>query len=248
MAGLAAFWLYTRFGWMYAAWAAAIAISFIPFQFHLPLIYGRFILAGVLTAIFSVTYWFSMHTRPDYQRSRNQVLQAGLLIGIYLTLNQQLQALPLFGGWQQSYGATTRAAYPAAYWITYALCWALPLTLLVYGVLRRRRVLLDVGLLTLGITFATNKDYLGFAHKPWDPIVFGFFWISLAAVAHWLLSDVKRADRWKLTNKNILRPENHGFDISAAGVALVGPSSEAPASLDRFGDGQSGGAGASRGF
>jgi hypothetical protein len=247
---LTLFWLYTRFGWMYAAFASAIALSVIPFQLHLSDPVARLLLAAVLSVLFFFTYAFSMHTRPDFQRSRNQVLQASLLFGIYLAFNLQLEALPLFkSGWQAAYGATTRQTFPTIYWITYVLCWAHALGLILWGLQRRRRVLLDVGILTLGITLATNKDYWGLAHQPWDPIVFGLFWIALAAAAHRFLSDKDRAARWKLTGDNILKPENHGLDLAAIGVALSAPIPAAPhSSAAPFGGGESGGAGTSRDF
>jgi hypothetical protein len=246
---LALFWLYSRFGWMYAAYGAAIALATLPFQFHLSELMARMVLAGELAVIFFFTYAFSTHTRPDFQRSRNQVLQASLLFGIYLTFNLQLESLPLFNaGWRSTYGLPMHTQFPLLYWITYVLCWTHAFTLIIWGLKRRRRVLLDVGILTLGITLATNKDYWGWPYKIWDPILFGLFWIAVAAAAHRWLANKQRAARWQLTGDNILNPDNHGLDPAALGVFLTAPAAPVPGAETAFGEGSSGGAGASRNF
>jgi hypothetical protein len=79
--------------------------------------------------------------------------------------------------------------------------------------------------------------------------LFGLFWIGVAAIAHRVLSNTARAERWQLTNKNILKPSEHLMNAASVGVALTAPTPPTShGSPPSFGDGSSGGAGASRGF
>jgi hypothetical protein len=110
-----------------------------------------------------------------------------------------------------------------------------------------------VGLITLALTLATNKDYLGLKHYPWDPMVFGLTLILGAVLIIRFLAKGQNQERYGFTAESILKPEQYGLSLAEIGAAALpgttsSPVETQPTDPSPFEGGQSGGGGASRSF
>ncbi len=118
---------------------------------------------------------------------------------------------------------------------------AMPVLVLAFGIMKRRRAFIDTGLLISLITVVVNKDYLGLKHYAWDPAILGILLLGTALASLRLLKNSKQG----FTSEDLLKPEGHGIDLAVI-AAFAAPSAESPGPADPFSGGQSGGAGASR--
>jgi hypothetical protein len=253
LASAGAFWLYFRFGFLYAAVISAACVCVVPFQLSLPPASERAIVAMVLALVLlSSIRAESIETR-DFRKERSVILQACLLAGIYLAVNLRLPELGRahFGNPAPFY--QPHAGFPPLfYWATYGLTFLVPVLGLYHGLKSRKRIVINVSLIAALLTLATNKDYLGFKHYAWDPAVLGVLMVVAAIlIMRWLASGTREA-RNGFTAQNLLKPENHGISLADLGAALLPGAIQAnlpPASPDKpFAGGQSGGGGASSGY
>jgi hypothetical protein len=244
-----AFWLYLRFGFLYAAVISVACICVVPFQLSLTPEGERAVLAIVLVLILLTSVRAKRFEAHDFKKERIAALQACLLAGVYLAINLRLPELGRahFGHPMPLYRPHAGIA-PWFYWATYGLTFLVPALGFYFGVKNRKRIVINVSLIAALVTLATNKDYLGYKHYAWDPAVLGVVMvISAVILMRWLANGPLEA-RNGFTAQNLLKPENHGISLADVGAAMLPGAIHAnlpPASPDKpFGGGQSGGGGA----
>ncbi|HTZ39085.1 MAG TPA: hypothetical protein VMB77_02925 [Syntrophales bacterium] len=252
LASAGTFWLYLRFGFLYAAVISAACACVIPYQLSLPHEYERLILVMVLVIILLASIQAERSEPHDFRRERRTMLQACLLAGIYLAVNLRLPELGRTYFGYVPYYRPHAGFVPCFYWATYGLTYLVPAIGLYHGLKRRKRIVINISLIAVLLTLATNKDYLGFKHYSWDPAVLGVVMVLFAiALMRWLANGPREA-RNGFTAKNLLKPENHGISLADIGAAILPGAIHAnlpPASSDKpFAGGQSGGGGAASGY
>jgi len=246
----AAFWVYLRFGFLYAAVISIASASVVPFHLSLPPAAEKSLLAAGLGLILLAGIRAERSETRDFLRDRSEALQAILLAGIYLALNVRLHLLGRMwlgdhGAWPDPY-----AGYPPwFYWATYGLVFLVPALGLRHGIRARKRVVVNASLILLVLSLATHKDYLGFKHYAWDPILLGGAMIAVAvAVTRWLNAG-EDGMREGFTARSLVKPEDHGISLADIGAAaipgMVGGPQQPPQPEKPFEGGQSGGGGAS---
>ncbi len=249
----AAYWLYLRFGFLYAAVLSVVSASAIPFHLSLSPATEKILLGLVLLLILLASIRGESCETRDFAKDRSASLQALLLAGIYLALNLRLHLLGRM--WFGDHGAL-RDAYggypPWFYWATYGLVYLVPLLGFTWGLRTRKRMVINAGVILFIVTLSTNKDYLGFKHYAWDPVLLGGAMIAVAiAVTRWLDAGEKGI-RNGFTTRSLVKPEDHGISLADIGAAAIpGMVSEArpqPQADRSFEGGQSGGGGASGNF
>jgi hypothetical protein len=101
------------------------------------------------------------------------------------------------------------------------------------------------------VTLLTNKPYLGWPRRTWDPILLGVLLMAVALVLRRWLSKGPNRERAGFTSERLLSKESAVLTLlSAASVAFqpdarlsqAGPAAPDPATPD-FGGGGSGGGG-----
>jgi hypothetical protein len=250
LASACAFWLYLRFGFLYAAVISAACACVVPFQLSATPASERAIVAAVLALILLTSIRAERFETRDYRKERSATLQACLLAGIYLAVNLRLPELGRahFGN-PVPYYQPFAGFPPLFYWTTYGLTFLVPVLGLYLGLKRRKRIVINTSLIAAVLTLVTNKDYLGFEHYAWDPAVLGVVMVVAAVFIMRWLSNGSRKARSGITAQNLLEPENHGIDLADLGAALLPGAIQAnlpPASPEKpFAGGQSGGGGAS---
>jgi hypothetical protein len=247
------FWLYLRFGFLYAAVLSVACACIVPFQLSLTPASERAILAMVLVFILLTSIRAESIEKGDFKKDRSATLQACLLAGIYLAVNLRLPELgKAFWGHSGMSYRPFAGFPPLFYWMTYGLTFLIPALGLYHGLKSRKRIVINVSLIAALLTLATNKDYLGFKHYAWDPAIFGVVLIIAAIVVMRWLADGGREARNGFTAQNLLKPENHGINLADLGAAVLPGVIQAnlpPSSPDKpFAGGQSGGGGASSGY
>jgi uncharacterized membrane protein YhiD involved in acid resistance len=253
LASAGAFWLYLRFGFLYAAVISVACVCVVPFQLSLPHEIERAIVAMLLALILLTSIRAESFEIHDFKKERGALLQACLLAGIYLAVNLRLPELGRapFGNPAPFY--QPHAGFPPLfYWPTYALTFLVPALGLYHGLKSRKRIVINVSLIAVLLTLATDKDYLGFKHYAWDPAVLGVAMVMAAIfIMRWLANGDREA-RNGFTAQNPLKPEDHGINLAELGAALLPGAIQAnlpPSSPDKpFAGGQSGGGGASSGY
>jgi hypothetical protein len=253
LASACAFWLCLRFGFLYAAVLSVAFACVVPLQLSLPHESERAILAMLLALILLTSIRAESFESSDFKRKRSATLQACLLAGIYLAVNLRLPELG------KAYWAHAGMSYrpfagfpPLFYWMTYGFTFLIPALGLYHGLKSRKRTVINVSLIAALLTLATNKDYLGFRHYAWDPAILGVTMvISAIVIMRWLANGREEA-RSGYTAQNLLKPENHGINLTDIGAAVLPGAIHAnlpQASPDKpFNGGQSGGGGASQGY
>ncbi len=253
LASVCAFWLYIRFGFLYAAVLSVVFACVVPFQLSLPPVSERAILAMLLVLILLTSIRAESFEPSDFKKERSATLQACLLAGIYLAVNLRLPELgKAFWGHSGMSYRPFAGFPPLFYWMTYGLTFLIPGLGLYHGLKRRKRIVINVSLIAALLTLATNKDYLGFKHYAWDPAILGAMMIVAAiAIMRWLANGGQEA-RSGYTAQNLLKPENHGINLADLGAALLPGAIQAnlpPSAPEKpFAGGQSGGGGASEGY
>ncbi len=251
---LFSFWLYIRFGFLYAALISTVALGFFPFQFSLPPIWERSLLFLLLGLLFLMSLQTECDTLEDFRKKRKGIIQACLFMGLYLTVN--LRIFTVAESWfdQISLHFTPYAGFPPIfYWVSYILTVLIPALGLYLGIQHRKRALINAAGIALVLSLATNKDYLGLKHYAWDPMIFGATLILAAVlIIHWLAKGEDKA-RCGFTTESILKPERYGLALPEIGAAVMpgvttASTETAPVVPSPFEGGQSGGGGASRNF
>jgi hypothetical protein len=238
------FQVYRRLGLRYAAVAAMGCAAFIPIQLALPTPVGVLLASAVLAGIFGVARHVRRAHQNDLTGEEMRTFEVAAVAGTYLVLNLHV-GVPLLG-----IGGDA-VLVPWFKWTTYVLVWALPPITMWLGVRERERALLDIGIVTLLVTLVTNKQYLGIARNPWDPIVFGVLVAGAAIFIRRWIAAGPREERGGFTSARVSAEE-------AEVIAAIGTASAAfhPAPRDQpdieqhpgFGGGRSGGAGGGAGF
>jgi uncharacterized membrane protein YgcG len=164
----AAFALYRRFGYVYAAIAAMICAGLAPFELDVPLVVRRLLATAILTACVVAARLKHRQYGDEYPGDEYGALQAAAVLGVYAALNLQLSS-----------PAADSFAAPF-YWFTYAMIWIVPGAACLSSARERDRLLLDASLLMALATVITSKPYLGLARQAWDPILLGVLLIGTA--------------------------------------------------------------------
>jgi hypothetical protein len=227
------FGLYRRFGFVYAAFGSMVCVLAIPFQLELPASIQRSLAAAAMVFVFGVARSKRLTSRVEYFSSDYGQLQAAALAGVYVVLN-----VHILGSWYTVNGWF--------YWCTYAVTWVLPLIGVRWGIREKDRELIDVSIVLMLVTLLTNKAYLGWPRRSWDPILLGIVLIAIAiAVRRWL-SKSPGGERHGFTPARILDRERVILSRVSTASALArpgpAPSRAEPASTE-FGGGRSGGGG-----
>jgi Ca2+/Na+ antiporter len=248
-----AFWIYLRFGYLYAALISILALCVIPFQLSVSPTTERLMLLFVLCVVFVFRLISDKPDIEDFKKERNTTIQACLLVAIYVTVNLQILGLiGLFLSDPHLIHLHPKLFPPYIYWLSYILTFILPAAGIFWGIQSRKRLILNTNLVMACITLATNKSYLGMTRYAWDPAILGVVLIALSIlISRWLASGPNKA-RHGFTAENILKPEDHGINLADAAAALTPGVIEAQqpqTPRDKFFEGgSSGGGGASRDF
>jgi hypothetical protein len=237
---VAAFVLFRRFGFVYAGVASILFATCFVFDLQQSDTFRRLFAFILLLTVF----FFSRERRQDHEwdfpADTYAVFEAVSWAGLYLVANLKISS------W-----VSTPDEVRTFYWATYGLTWLLPAAGLWFAVRDRHRLMLDVNIVLAIATLMTNKPYLGASQKPWDPILFG---VMLAAVSLGLrrwLANGPDGSRAGFVAHRVLESEKQ--QLSMAGNATVFAPGAPPPSAHQppppsFGDGRSGGAGATGSF
>ncbi len=246
----AAFWVYLRFGFLYAAVLSIASASAVPFHLSLPPAAEKIVLAAALALILLTSIRAEGSETRDFARDRSETLQAILLAGLCLTLNLRLHLLG--SAWFGDPGPIhdPHAGYPPwFYWTTYGLVYLVPALGLWHGIRARKRMVINASLILFILSLAVNKDYLGFRHYAWDPAILGAAMIVAAAVLTRWLKSGQGETRNGFTARSLVKPEDHGISLADIGAAaipgMVGAPPKPPQADRPFEGGMSGGGGAS---
>ena len=185
---------------------------------------------ALLSFIFFLIALWEDNERRDFRKAHCAPLQSLCLGGIYLLANLHLTTLMMMG---RPHAALPpyQGVSPAAYWISYALVWTIPMATLFWGILSRKRIVIDVSLICAALTLATNKDYLGWRHYAWDPIILGTTLVlSAIFLKRWLAGGEEKM-RGGFTAEKILAEEKTAQDLlqglAATAVTDTGPTNTA---------------------
>jgi len=254
LAGAFAYWLYLRFGFLYAALIGLVSLCIIPFQFSFSIIWERTLVFLLLYLLFLISLGTETEALEDFRKKRKGILQACLFAGIYLSVNLRIvEAAEAWFDQTPPYLNPYAGLPPEAYWVSYVLTFIVPVAGLYLGIKARKRALMNTAAIALVLTLATNKDYLGLKHYAWDPILLGAMLILAAIlIIRWLATGRKK-ERNGFTADRILKPERDGLNLAEIAAAAVpgmtaSPVEAQPAEPSPFENGQSGGGGAARGF
>ncbi len=246
----AAFWVYLRFGFLYAAVLSVASAAAVPFHLSLPPAEEKIVLAAALALILMTSLRAESSETRDFARDRSETLQAILLAGIYLALNLRLHLIGSAFFDDPGILHDRYAGYPPwFYWATYGLVFLVPALGLWHGIRARKRMVINASLVLSLLTLATNKDYLGFRHYAWDPAILGAAMIVAAvALTRWLKGG-QGETRNGFTARSLVKPEDHGISLADIGAAatpdMVGAPPRPPQADRPFEGGMSGGGGAS---
>ncbi|MEI7637836.1 MAG: hypothetical protein WCJ37_11055 [Syntrophus sp. (in: bacteria)] len=248
-----AFWVYLRFGFLYAAFIAVAALCVVPFQLSLSPANERVALVSILMLMLWMNLRKCLPTNEDFKKEKLATIQAFLLAGIYLAVNLRLPELfRIQSGYPGISDRSFAGFAPLFYWTTYVLTFLVPALGLYYGLKNRIRLIIDVSLVSAVITLATNKDYLGLKHYEWDPAILGVVMVIVAGfIIRWLIGG-NNGMRHGYTARNMLKPENYGISPADLGTAVViGEIAANQPSIQPekpFSGGESGGGGVSSGY
>ena len=246
----AAFWVYLRFGFLYAAVLSVASAAAVPLHLSLPPAEEKIVLAAALALILMTSLRAESSETRDFARDRSETLQAILLAGIYLALNLRLHLIGSAFFDDPGILHDRYAGYPPwFYWATYGLVFLVPALGLWHGIRARKRMVINASLVLSLLTLATNKDYLGFRHYAWDPAILGAAMIVAAvALTRWLKGG-QGETRNGFTARSLVKPEDHGISLADIGAAatpdMVGAPPRPPQADRPFEGGMSGGGGAS---
>jgi len=188
--------------------------------------------------------------RFDYLNDGYSLVEGFLWLGIYLAINLQLSSLRLLGMWWGAPRMDAGFSRPF-YWTTWVLTWCLPPVILTRGVRLKDRFVIAVGAVTVILTLATNKSYLGWPRHTWDPMLLGILLIGVALfIRRWLASS-PGGIRHGFTAERLSGKDKEWMNAGSAVIGALSPHAVAPQTGSpevRFGGGDSGGGGASSDF
>jgi hypothetical protein len=242
----AAFAIYFRFGYVYAAVGGMLCVGAIPFQiFGISSDERRLIAALSLAVIWFIARAARRRHGDEFPGDEYAFIEVAAWVILYGFLNLHLfsYVVPF-----STVGAATSQGF---YWFTYAMTWLLPALGISLAVRAKQRLMLDVNLAMALATLATNKPYLHAIQMPWDPILFGLLLIGVVIVVRrWLANDATGI-RNGFTAARLLESDRRNLAAVATASILLDPKA-APASPNqetfKTQGGRSGGAGASGSF
>ena len=239
-AAIASVAVYMRFGYLYAALAAAVCAAFAPFFLGISETPARLLSVLVLSVVFVAAHSLRRPYGDDFPGDDYGSVQAVAWLCIYAVLNLHLSF---------DFFRATKHYPPAFYWGTYAAVWILPAAGLYFGLRSKHRFLIWASLVMALATLATNKPYLGWERHTWDPILLGVILIGVVlAVRHWL-SRGRDGQRYGFTSQSILNADReslailHGLAGAAQPFASHPPAATQTPSSFEPGGGRSGGGG-----
>ncbi|MEN6374087.1 MAG: hypothetical protein ABFD75_04790 [Smithella sp.] len=219
---MTAYWIYLRFGLLYAAAISIVALGVIPFQFNLSPATERLMLFFVLCVIFVFSLHVDQPDIEDFRKDKYAKMQACLLMAIYLTVN--LEILGLVGLIMMNTHVVhlnPKLFPPSIYWSSYVLTFLIPAAAVYWGIRSRKRLIINVGIVLACVTLATNKSYLGWTRYAWDPAILGIVLVGLSLfITRWLNSGPDQK-RFGFTARDILKPEEGGITPADVAAALT---------------------------
>lgn len=245
--------IYSRAGYLYAAFISVIPLGVIPFQMSIPPVVERSLLLLILCGLFAFSLAADKPDIEDFRKDRSAMIQAGLLIAIYLTVNLEITGLAgVLSGAAHSAHLNPKLFPPYLYWLSYVLTFLIPVASIILGIRIRRRLLLNTGLLMACATLATNKSYLGMTRYAWDPIILGTVMVALSLfITRWLNAGPDQR-KYGFTATDILKPETSGINLADVAAALTPGAIDAQQPQTQqdqfFKGGSSGGGGTERKF
>jgi hypothetical protein len=245
-------WIWRRFGFSYAFLAAMIFVLFLPGYWTSSHSVQHLIVAlFYATGLLGIAVVRSRH-HFDYLEEGYSLVEAFLWLGIYLAMNLKLSSLDLPMHWWSGPRAASEFARPF-YWGTWVLIWCLPPIVLVRGIRQKDRFVIAVGAIVAILTLVSNKPYLGWVRRTWDPMLLGIWLTGVAFfIRHWLARG-PGGIRHGFTAGRLSGKDKHWMNVGSTVFGLLSPHSITPSpqtsSPDvRFGGGHSGGGGATGDF
>jgi hypothetical protein len=237
---------YARYRWVYAAVAAAVCASLVPFVLFEDPSLGRVLAAAVFGAVFIGARALQpgrgdRHHGADSAGGDCAAIAAASYAGMYLMLNLHL-------AFREVLPATTVAAPQWFYWSTWAATWMMPPIGLALAIRDKDRPLLVVALAMSLATLYTNKPYLGWPRQTWDPILLGVLLVAVATVLRRWLASGPNGQRHGFTAERILESDRATLTALATASAMwPRQEQQAPGVVDtppsQFEGGRSGGGG-----
>lgn len=243
VASAAGWFVYRRYGHLAAALMGMICLAAVPFPVALSVPVERALSCAALSVVGRRAALVRKRSGDDYPGDSAGLIRAAAWAGVYLLVNLHLTGN--FSGYQARIGL-----WRGFWWGTFGAVWLLPFAAVWSAVRQRDRYLLRVGLGMLLATLVSHKPYLGWARQPWDPMLLGVLLTAgVVVVRRWLASG-EGGERAGFTPRRILAADAE--TIGAVGVLSATFQPQAPVAPDggrtTFGDGRSGGAGASGTF
>jgi hypothetical protein len=241
VASIAAFAVYLRFGFVYAAVGALIFAAAIPFQFQLANAVERMLAAAIFGTTFVVARAGRGAHGDEFPGDEYASLQAAACAGLYLVLNVRI------GDATPPLGLSAPSVPPWFYWSSYAATWLISAAALTIAIRSKDRALLTVGIALALCTLVTNKPYLGMTRQTWDPMILGVLLAGGALALRRWLDAGPNGQRAGFTAARILARDRDILSaLATASVAWHARHQDRPphdASTSEFAGGRSGGAG-----
>jgi len=242
VASIAAFAVYLRFGFVYAAVGAMIFAAAVPFQFQLTSAVERMLAAAVFGTAFVAARAGRGAQGDEFPGDAYASLQAAACAGVYLVLNVRIgdAILPL--------GLSAPSAVPPwFYWSSYLATWLISAAALTIAIRSKDRALLTAGIALALCTLVTNKPYLGMTRQTWDPMILGVLLAGGAIALRRWLDAGPNGQRAGFTAARILARDRDILSaLATASVAWHARHQDQPphdGSASEFAGGRSGGAG-----
>jgi hypothetical protein len=237
--------LYLRYGFVWAALASMGYLAAIPFEFNQRPALRHATAAALVGIVFAVTRVKRIQYEDEWPGDEYGVLQAAALFGVYLLLNVQVV-------WWDRYHILFRQDVLSGtfYWLTWVLTWVLPVAGLIVSLREKDRPLITVSLAMAIVTLATNKPYLGWERRPWDPMLLGVLLIAVALGLRRWLSRGPDAARHGFTAARLVAGKDPVLAVLSAAPIPIKAQTHAPAPTapSGFDGGRSGGAGGGGSF
>ena len=241
---------YGRYGFQYAFLGAVLALAYIPYHLSSSHEIQRIILAGFYATGLCGVRWLRRDHQYDFRSEEYETFESIFWLAFYLTLNLQLSSLSFFDRW--SGGSHFSDVSRAFYWSTYAFVWFIPILALGLSLREKNRGLIGFGVVMMLLTLVTNKPYLGWPRHEWDPMILGFFLITVVMLIRRRLASGPNGVLNGFTARRILSSDKRIMDILGGASGLMSPgyglSPSAGQPHPGLGGGQSGGGGASSSF
>lgn len=253
---VASLWIWRRFGLWYAFPAAMIFAVFVPMS----LTSSHATLRCLICTLYAVGLFCVAGIRARHHLNEEEgeysLAEAFLCVGIYLVFNLKITAIDSPSDWLGSPGPSDDFS-TAFYWTTWVVIWCLPPAVLASAIRGKDRFLLAAGLITMLLTFITNKPYLGWQRHTWDPMLLGVVLIGIPVYLFRWFARGPGGVRHGFTAERLAGKHKRALSIASSAFALAStPHATAPPpehhgsqpSYESGYGGDSGGGGASGDF